>query len=82
MDVIAQTASAYYTLIAQKEELRLNQENLNDLTKSMQIKQNNRRAGLTATDATTNATQSYYQTLSQVKAIQNNIIKCQNALNY
>ncbi|HRG63550.1 MAG TPA: TolC family protein [Burkholderiales bacterium] len=82
LDVIAQTASAYYTLIAQKEELRLNQENLNDLTKSMQIKQNNRRAGLTATDATTNATQSYYQTLSQVKAIQNNIIKCQNALNY
>lgn len=82
LDVIAQTTSAYYTLIAQKEELRLNQDNLGDLTKSMQIKQNNKRAGLAALETTTNATQSYYQALSQVKAVQNNIIKCQNALNY
>lgn len=82
LDVISQTTSAYYTLIAQKEELRLNQDNLNDLTKSMQIKQNNKRVGLAALETTTSATQSYYQALSQVKAIQNNIIKCQNALNY
>lgn len=82
LDVISQTTSAYYTLIAQKEELRLNQENLNDLAKSMQIKQDNKNAGLAAIEATNEAKQSYYEALSQVKAIQNNIIKCQNALNY
>lgn len=82
LDVIAQTTSAYYTLIAQKEELRLNQENLQDLTKSMQIKLDNRSAGLDTTEVATDAKQSYYQALNQVKATQNNIIKCQNALNY
>ena len=82
LDVIAQTTSAYYTLIAQKEELRLNQENLNDLTTELQIKQNSKSAGLAAIEATSGAKQSYYQALSQVKSIQNNIIKCQNALNY
>ena len=82
LDVIAQTTSAYYTLIAEQEELRLTQENLKDLSKVMQIKQNNSRAGIATNDIATEAQQSYYLALSQIKAIQNNIIKCQNALNY
>ena len=82
LDVIAQTTSAYYTLIAQKEELRLNQENLKDLSQALHIKQNNESAGLDANEMVTDAKQSYYQAQNQVKATQNNIIKCQNALNY
>jgi len=71
LDVIAQTASAYYTLIAQKEELRLNQENLKDLSQALHIKQNNENAGLDANEIATDAKQSYYQAQNQVKATQN-----------
>lgn len=82
LDVIAQTTSAYYTLISQQEELKLNQDYLADLKQNMQIQQQRKIGGLDTTDSTINAAQSYHQTLSQVKSIENNIIKSQNALNY
>ena len=82
LDVIAQTTSAYYSLIEQKEELRLNQENANVLAEMLQVKQNNKRIGLLSEDTTNSIRQSYYQALSQLKVTQNNLIKCQNALNY
>lgn len=82
LDVIAQTASAYYTLISQQEELKLNQEYIADLDQNMQIQKQRKLGGLDTTDSTINAAQTYYQALSQLKAIENNILKSQNALNY
>lgn len=82
LDVIVQTTSAYYTLISQQEELKLNQDYLANLKQNMQIQQQRKIGGLDTTDSAINAVQNYHQTLSQVKSIENNIIKSQNALNY
>lgn len=82
LDVISQTASAYYTLISQKEELRLNHEYVKDLYQSMIIDQKSKNGGLSSDENTAGSAQSYHEALSQIKSIENNIIKSQNALNY
>ena len=82
LDVIAQTTTAYYTLIAQKEELRLNQEYAAELYQAMNITQKSKMGGLGSAEATAGAAQSYHQALNQIKSTENNIIKSQNALNY
>ena len=82
LDLTAQIAISYYTLIAQKEELKLYQQYIADLEEQQILQKHKTKGGLSTTADDLNVNKTVLNAKLQQKNIENNIAKSQNSLNY
>ncbi len=82
LDLIANIAISYYTLIAQQAELKLYQQYLTDLQTKKILQQKKHDGGLASAADGLSIDETIEKTISQLKSVENNVFKSHNAINY
>lgn len=80
LTIIGQVAGGYFTLIGQQQQLEQQKQLVRDALKQWELAKGQYKAGYISLLAVQQYQQVYYNALSQVPVIQNNIVQSQNAL--
>lgn len=80
--VIAQTSASFFTLIAQKEELKLYNQLIKEYQSYLKLAQSQYHSGLISEDAIEQLQSQMKQIQAQVAIIKHNIVMSKNALHY